>query len=185
MTSISATTLTFFTCLTLTSQAATCFNSQGHHMGLTSVWQERDSTSNHWISSHQQNRSNTSISCTMAAREAVLHSQMSRGIGTSPFSLCLLTPIIQESSFTWQEASMADEGPTLVPGGYPLLPPTNYPPTITAPTFTEDFQEGDSPNILNLSQNIITQESLGVVPEPSSGMLGAISLILLWRRKTP
>ena len=80
---------------------------------------------------------------------------------------------------------MPDEGPSLAPGGYPLLAPTNYPPTITAPTFTEDFQEGDSLSVLNFSQNTINQESLGVVPEPSSGMLGAISLILLWRRKTP
>ena len=121
----------------------------------------------------------------MATREAELNSQMSRGISHSPFSLCLLTPIIQESSFTWQEASMPDEGQSLDLGGYPVLPPTNYPPTITAPTFTADFQEGDSFSVLNLGNNTITQESLGVVPEPSSGLLGAISLILLWRRKTP
>ena len=187
MTPIFTKTLTFFTCLTLTSHAATCFNSQGLHIGLTSAWQGRSSESNHWILSHQQNR----LNITTAARQAVLNSQMSRGTHLSPFSLCLLTPIIQESTFTWQEASMPDEGPSLdpipypIPGGYPLFPPTNYPSTITAPSFTEDLQEGDPLNVLNIGNHIITQESLGIVPEPSSGILGAISLILLWRRKAP
>ena len=72
-----------------------------------------------------------------------------------------------------------------VAGGYPVLPPQIQPITITVPTFTEELQESESMSLLNIGQQQISEDRLGVVPEPSSGMLGAISLILLWRRKAP
>ena len=170
-------TLTLFVCFNLTAHAATCFNAQGSNLGLSSVWQGRGDGSQHWI-----------LPNTRGERSAA---QIIRGIRISPLSLCLIEPIIQESTFTWQEASMAAEGPSLnegddsAPGGSPVQPPTHYPPTITAPVFTETLEADEPLSALALNHNSLNQESLGVVPEPSTGMLGAISLILLWRRKAP
>ena len=177
MNSIFTKIFTLFLSLTLAAQAATCFNTQGSTLGSSSVWQGRESGSEHWILQNARGE--------MSAPEIIL------GIRISPLSLCWIEPIIQEFTFAWQEASMAAERPSLdsggdpAPGGFPVFPPASYSPTITAPVFTETLEAEVPLNVLALNQNSINQESLGVVPEPSTGMLGAISLILLWCRKMP
>lgn len=76
----------------------------------------------------------------------------------------------------------ANKSSVLIPGGEPVQPPDYQPATITAPTFLIADVE---PTLEGNQFSTINQESLGVVPEPSSAMFGAISLLLLWRRQTP
>ena len=89
-----------------------------------------------------------------------------------------------------EAATLTEEPPSLdEPGGYPVLPPVEFAPTITAPTFTIADSQASAPGVqmdINTNQfSISNQEKFGVVPEPSTGMLGAISLALLWRRCAP